>query len=90
MSVPELKTEDYLFMRYKALVVQLEDVCKDYYHNITKKVMNERACKQEFPFPCFRLDKSQKSPYFVHISELAVCINQRHETAKKDYATFHR
>jgi len=54
VSVPELKTEDYLFMRYKALVVQLEDVCKDY------------------------------------ISELAVCINQRHETAKKDYATFHR
>jgi hypothetical protein len=52
--------------------------------------MNERACKQEFLFPCFRLDKSQKSPYFVHISELAVCINQRHETAKKDYATFHR
>jgi len=52
--------------------------------------MNERACKQKFPFPCFRLDKSQKSPYFVHISELAVCINQRHETAKKDYATFHR
>ena len=56
----------------------------------THLVMNERACKQEFPFPCFRLDKSQKSPYFVHISELAVCINQRHETAKKDYATFHR
>mgnify|MGYP003467126007 FL=1 len=56
----------------------------------THPVMNERACKQEFPFPCFRLDKSQKSPYFVHISELAVCINQLHETAKKDYATFHR
>lgn len=86
----QLSTEDYLFMKYRALVVQLDDVCQDYYPHLTKKVVYERANKQEFPFPCFRLDGSQKSPYFVHISELAVMINKRHEMALKDYATFHR
>lgn len=90
MMTQNFTIEDYLFLKYKTLVIQLDDVCKEYYPHLTKKVIYERASKQEFPFSCFRLDRSQKSPYFVHIRELAVLFNQKYEIAKKDYATLHR
>ena len=56
--------------------------------NLTKKVMNERAGKQEFPFPCFRLDKSQKSPYLVDIFDLAFVLDKRYNEQAKEYEIF--
>ncbi|WP_332604738.1 pyocin activator PrtN family protein [Acinetobacter sp. ESBL14] len=90
MGVPEFSTEDYLFMRYRSIVVKLDDLCSDYYPHLQKKVINEKASKQDFPFPCFKLDGSQKSPWFVHLNEFANALDKRHELALKDFSTLHR
>jgi len=49
----------------------LDDVCKVYYPHLSKENILEKARKMEFPFKCVRLDRSQKSPYFVDLQELS-------------------
>lgn len=78
-----LSTADYLFMKYKKLAVPLLEVVNDYYPHLSKAKMMERARQQEFPFTCFRLDGSQKAPYFVHINELAKLFDEQYLDASK-------
>lgn len=67
----DLKTIDYLFLKYRTLHIKLEDITKEFYPHLCKEKVLERARQKKFPFACFRFDDSQKSPFFVHIHELA-------------------
>ncbi|WP_284085609.1 pyocin activator PrtN family protein [Acinetobacter pittii] len=67
----EIKTADYLFLRYQTLLIKLEDITKEFYPHLCKEKVLEKARQQKFPFTCFRLDDSQKGPFFVHLQELA-------------------
>lgn len=62
---------DYLFIQFRTLTPTLEDVCKTYYPRLSREKILEKARKAEFPFPCYRLDPSQKATYFVNLFELS-------------------
>ncbi|RUP39022.1 MAG: pyocin activator protein PrtN [Acinetobacter sp.] len=86
----QLSTSDYLFMRYRSMTVLLDEVVKDYYPHLSKVKVLEKARNQEFPFSCFKLDKSQKAPYFVHIQDLAKVLDQNYTLAHQDHINLHQ
>lgn len=86
----QLSTSDYLFMKYRSMTVLLDEVVRDYYPHLSKVKVLEKARNQEFPFSCFKLDKSQKAPYFVHVQDLAKVLDQQYTLAHQDHVTFHR
>lgn len=86
---PKISTQDYLFLQFGKVVVELREVCQIYYPHLKPSQINKKASVQEFPFPCFRLADSQKAPYFVYISELAKAIEKARETVKIDHSKLH-
>ncbi|MCY6413299.1 MULTISPECIES: pyocin activator PrtN family protein [Acinetobacter] len=86
----QLSTSDYLFMKYRSMTVLLDEVVREYYPHLSKVKVLEKARNQEFPFSCFKLDKSQKAPYFVHVQDLAKVLDQQYTLAHQDHVTFHR
>lgn len=86
---PKINTQDYLFLQFGKLVVELREVCQIYYPHLKPSQINKKASVQEFPFPCFRLADSQKSPYFVHIAELARAIDKAGDAVKADHSKLH-
>lgn len=79
----KISTTDFLFLKYKELTVPLSVVANEYYPHLSKAKMMEKARNQGFPFTCFRLDSSQKAPYFVHINELAKLFDKQYQEAAK-------
>jgi len=62
---------DYLFIQFRTLTPTLEEVCKVYYPRLSRERILERARNMEFPFPCYKIDESQKAPYFVNLFDLS-------------------
>ncbi|MBI0395450.1 MULTISPECIES: pyocin activator PrtN family protein [Acinetobacter] len=81
----DLNTADYLFLKFHSTLIKLDDVSKEYYPHLCKEKVLEKARQQKFPFTCFRIDESQKGPFFVEIHELA---NVLDELYKKGYQNF--
>lgn len=81
----QLSTRDYLFLQFRKTVIELTDLCAEYYPHLNKKLIASKASKQEFPFPCFKLDSSQKAPYFVNIDDVAEVLNIEYNKAKRDH-----
>lgn len=71
------------------MTVNLLDIAKDYYPHISKAELLRKANNQDFPFSVFKLDKSKRAPFLVHVKDLANVLDKEYETAAKDYATFH-
>ncbi|MFU8928203.1 pyocin activator PrtN family protein [Acinetobacter puyangensis] len=90
MASLQLNTSDYLFMKYRSMTILLDEVVKDYYPHLSKAKVLEKARNQEFPFSCFKLDKSQKAPYFVHVKDLAKVLDQQYVLANRDHVTLHQ
>lgn len=85
----KLSTQDYLFMQFKKLIVPLDEICAVYYPHLQKKVVLEKASKQEFPFTCFKLDDSRKAPYFANISDIAQALDNEYIKQSKDHQALH-
>ncbi|EPF75020.1 hypothetical protein GCM10025882_01930 [Acinetobacter gyllenbergii] len=83
--VTDLKTFDYLFLKYRSIYIKLDVVVEEYYPNLCKEKMMIRARLQKFPFTCFRIDESQKGAIFVNIHELAEALD---DIYSKNYAIF--
>ena len=90
MGAFQLNTADYLFMKYRSMTVLLDEIVRDYYPHLSKIKVLEKARNQEFPFSCFKLDKSQKAPYFVHIKDLAHVLDLQYKYANQDHVTLHQ
>lgn len=73
-----------LVARYKKPVILLEEAIMDYLPHLTIDAANRRANKQTLPFPVFRGD-SNKSPWLVNISDLAIFLEKRRDQAAKDW-----
>lgn len=86
---PKISTQDYLFLQFGKLIVELREVCQTYYPHLKQVQIKRLANEQKFPFPCFRLTDSQKSPYFVHIAELAKAIDKAGDAVKIDHSKLH-
>ncbi|MBP6353701.1 MAG: pyocin activator PrtN family protein, partial [Acinetobacter sp.] len=73
------------FMQFRTATPTLENVCAVYYPHLCKAKQLEKARKMEFPFICFRIDNSQKSPYLVDLTDLAFVLDNSY---KKHYEDF--
>lgn len=78
-----------LAMRYKQPVVLLSTIIDDFFPHLSKPTAKRMANQQALPFPCFKADDSAKSQYFVHLSDLAACLDKQNEAAKKDWQAMH-
>ncbi len=63
--------------------VSLESICNAYFGmSIQKAAVNAQKCT--LPVPAFRMSPSQKSPWLVHLSDLALHIDRCRELAAKE------
>ena len=88
MSTVKMNLSDYLFMQYKTMTPTLEQVAAMYYPHLSKAKILEKARKKEFPFICYKIDESQKSPYLVDIFDLAFVLDKRYNEQAKEYEIF--
>lgn len=88
MSTVKMNLSDYLFMQFKTMTPTLEQVGAMYYPHLSKAKILEKARKKEFPFICYKIDESQKSPYLVDIFDLAFVLDKRYNEQAKEYEIF--
>lgn len=71
------KTEQQLLEIHKAPFVRLADICA-LYLNCNYAWARQKAALHTLPFPAFQMsDDSQKSPWVVHITDLAAYLDER-------------
>ncbi len=84
MKAGKINLSDYLFMQFKTITPTLDQIGEMYYPHLSKAKLLEKARKMEFPFPCYRIDESQKAPYLVNLTDFsdfltkALRINQQY------------
>lgn len=88
MNKAQMNLSDYLFMQFKTMTPTLEQVAAMYYPHLSKAKILEKARKKEFPFICYKIDESQKSPYLVDIFDLAFVLDKRYNEQAKEYEIF--
>lgn len=88
MSTVKMNLSDYLFMQFKTMTPTLEQVAAMYYPHLSKAKILEKTRKKEFPFICYKIDESQKSPYLVDIFDLAFVLDKRYNEQAKEYEIF--
>ncbi|MBC68565.1 MULTISPECIES: pyocin activator PrtN family protein [Acinetobacter] len=86
----KLETFDYLFMKYRSTIVDLMTIVTDYYPHLSKAEALRKANNCEFPFSVFKLDKSKRAPFLVHLNDFASFLDKQYSQASKDFATFHQ
>ena len=89
-TVLEIKTIDYLFIKYRSMTVEFLTIIADYYPHLSKAEALRKANNQEFPFSVFKIDQSKRAPFLVHVKDLADILDKQYSKASKDFATFHR
>lgn len=90
MGAIQLEMSDYLFMKYRTMVVELMTIVSDYYPHLSKAEALRKANNQEFPFSVFKIDQSKRAPFLVHVKDFADVLDKQYSEASKDFATFHR
>ena len=66
-------------------LIPLEEVGEKYLGIKEKSKLSQKARAGQLPMPTFRLEKSQKAPWLVHINELAKYIDEQNTKAKQDW-----
>ncbi len=87
---PSLDTGFLLALRYRAPVIALETARADFLPHISPDVARRRAKAQTLPFPVFQADKSQKTTYFVNVSDLAAWLEGSREQAAETWRKMNR
>ena len=90
MEALRFSTFDCLFLKYHSTTVDLMDIAKDYYPHISKAEVLRKANNQEFPFSVFKIDKSKRAPFLIHVKDFADVLDKQYSEASKDFATFHQ
>lgn len=90
MGVFQLSTTDYLFMKYRSMTIDLMTIVEDYYPHLSKAEALRKANHCEFPFSVFKIDKSKRAPFLVHLNDFADVLDKQYSQASKDFATFHQ
>ena len=85
MKNATIKTSDYLSMQFRTATPTLDQVCDIYYPHLSKAKRLEKVRNGEFPFFCFKLDTSQKAPYFVDIIDLAFVLEEKYKDQRDDF-----
>ncbi|OAM43875.1 pyocin activator PrtN family protein [Eikenella halliae] len=86
---PTIDTGFMLALRYRAPVISLETACADFMPHLSIEVARRRAKVQTLPFPVFQADKSQKTTFFVNVSDLAAWLESSREQAAETWMKMH-
>jgi len=79
-----MNTKYALHAMYGKPVVELSLVCSEFF-GINKNTAYQKANHQAFPIPTFRLDNSQRSPFYVNLDDLAEHIDKRKQEAMDEF-----
>ena len=79
-----MNTALLLMAQYEKATIPLEDICKDYF-GCSRHTAIEKAKASTLPIPAFRIGKTQKAPWFVHVTDLAEWIDKQREEAKEEW-----
>lgn len=79
-----MNTTFLLLARYNKELLALEDICEEYFA-CSRHTAIQRAKSKQLPVKCFQIGNSQKSPWFVHVSDLANLIDERREEASQEW-----
>lgn len=66
------------------VLIGVEEIAEDYL-NVAYKTALKKAGEQSLPFPVFRMGEGMKSPYVVHIDDLAQYIDQQVKIARAEW-----
>lgn len=87
-STPNLITINVLTARYGMNpLVELDKIAEEFL-KMSIATARRKANNYDLPFPVIRLGNSQKSPYVVHITELAKYIDNLTEQATARWEKF--
>ncbi|MBW3139506.1 pyocin activator PrtN family protein [Ferrimonas balearica] len=64
--------------------VPLSEICEEMF-GLSEATARRKAQSDSLPVPVARLDDSQKSPWFVSVSDLAMHVNQCFENARSEW-----
>ena len=77
-----MNTKYALHARFGTPIVALADICEEFFH-INKDTAQGKANAGTFPIPVFRMENSKRSPFMVHVDDLANHIDDCHQPALK-------
>ncbi|WP_028115898.1 pyocin activator PrtN family protein [Ferrimonas senticii] len=69
-------------------IIELSAICQSYF-GINLRTAYLKANAQSLPIPAFRMDNSQRSPFFVNVDDLADYIDRRMAEAKAEFDSVH-
>ncbi|MCJ8322746.1 MAG: pyocin activator PrtN family protein [Rhizobiales bacterium] len=79
-----MNTHFMLLAQFEKPVIPLIEVCKEYFNMSTHTACNRAKCGT-LPVPAFRLGKSQKHPWLIHLNDLADLIDTQAAEAKREH-----
>lgn len=77
-----MNTKYALHARFGTPIVALADICEEFFH-INAETANGKANSQSLPIPSFRMEDHKRSPFMVHLDDLATHI----ETCREQVLT---
>ncbi|MEC8197264.1 MAG: pyocin activator PrtN family protein [Pseudomonadota bacterium] len=76
-----------LMAKYKASpTIPLDKVREDFFAGMSKTVFKDKIESGEIPLPLVRMTEGQKSPLAVPTTDLAIFLDLKAETARKEAA----
>ncbi|TFH90089.1 pyocin activator PrtN family protein [Vibrio ouci] len=69
-----MNTKYALHARFGTPIVALGDICEEFFH-INAETANGKANSQSLPIPVFRMEEHKRSPFMVHLNDLATHID---------------
>lgn len=81
-------TSDTLWMllaRYRGEpTIPAETVCENHFGHMNYRVFLRKVADGEINLPVIRMTEGQKAPRYIHVSDLARYIDERHQVAEKE------
>lgn len=81
-----MNTKYALHARFGTPILALCDICEEFFH-INEDTAKGKANSQSLPIPVFRMDDNKRSPFMVHVDDLAELIDLRRQGALTEFVT---
>lgn len=86
-----MNTSFILMAQYNGrAIIPLDQVCKDYFTHLTTEMFQRKVMAGQIKIPITRLEKSQKSAKGVHITDLAIYLDNQRDCAVKELKQLNR
>lgn len=79
-----MKTVFLLLAQFEKAVLPLDEICRDFFA-LEPNTAKNYAKAGRLPVPAFRTGNTNKSPWFVHISDLATFIDNKRKESIYDH-----